>query len=217
MNFRAVQRLQRFPSWALALRLAWLIVLPAIGCLFGGCASRFPKDAAGQVLPASGERVDRLARDIAALDPAFDAAEAQAVARASMDASRQLANDYRMVRPAFVHSILVNTRLRRRGLCYHWADDLTERLGEWKHQTLRLYRVVSGMNTPREHNALVVAPVLRPMRAGLVLDGWRTGGELHWIRVGEDRKYRWVLRQDLQWLREQIEPKSGIDPSEVSH
>lgn len=182
-----------------------------------GCAHRFPVDGSGRAVKADEALVHQLTSDIQSLDRSVNPHEAREVADVAMNTAHQLANDYKVVRPAFVHNILVNTKFRSRGLCFHWADDLQDPLRQISLNSLHLYRVVSGMNTSHEHNALVITPKEFPMRRGLLLDAWRHGGSLYWVRVRQDLKYNWILRQDLPWIGIQVEPKSSIDPAAVGH
>jgi hypothetical protein len=123
-----------------------------------------------------------------------DAEEADALATTACDYSWQLAQTYRVVRPARFHNLLVNCGLRERGLCYHWADDLGARLDALKLRTLELHRVVAHPGRLlREHNALVVTAVGQPFEQGVVLDAWRDSGRLFWCAVQAD-KYPWTDR-----------------------
>ena len=88
--------------------------------------------------------------------------------------------------------MLVNAGLRPRGLCYHWANDLGERLATVPIQTLEIHYVVARRATPREHNAIVITRRGAPFTEGLVLDAWRRSGELTWVPVTSDH-YPWLL------------------------
>lgn len=193
--------------------LPWLaLLLAGWGCAGVGCSTVPRRQADGTPVRAEAARVQALVHDLRALDAQVDAHEAQAVADTALNHSLDLAEQYRAVRPAFVHNIMVNMKFRDRGLCYHWADDLLQKLQALGPRTLRLYRVVSKIATPHEHNAVVVAAQDQRMRQGLILDAWRHGGRLYWKLVVEDRKYDWQLRQDLPWLPPQIEPDGSTAP-----
>lgn len=171
-----------------------------------GCSTvpaRRDGEVPARVAPA---RVAALVSDLRCLSPDVDVHEAQALADFALNHSLDLAERYGAVRPAVLQNVLVNLKLKDRGLCYHWADDLQTKLQTVGLRTLRLYRVVSKMNTKHEHNSLVIAARDQKMSQGLILDAWRHGGRLFWSRVGEDRKYEWKLRQDLPWVGEQTEP-----------
>lgn len=191
------------PCW----KRSWLARL-LVCCVVGGvgCSTVPRRQADGTPVKAEAGRVQTLVHDLRSLDARVDVHEAQALADTALNHSLDLAEEYRAVRPAFVHNIMVNLKFRDRGLCYHWADDLLQKLQALGPRTLRFYRVVSKVATPHEHNAVVVAGQDQRMRQGLILDAWRHGGRLYWKPVVEDSKYDWQLRQDLPWLPPQIEP-----------
>lgn len=95
-----------------------------------------------------------------------------------------------MVRPALFHNFMVNLGVRKRGLCYHWAEDLVARLQTLKLATLDLHWGIARAGTLREHNSVVVTAKGQPFRQGVVLDAWRHAGRLHWADVAADR-YPW--------------------------
>jgi hypothetical protein len=128
---------------------------------------------------------------LAALAPTVLEDEAQRVADCACDYSKQLAREYRVVRPAFLHNFLVNVGLKNRGLCYHWAEDLLARLQTLNLTTLELHWGVARAGTVREHNSVVVTAQGHPFENGIVLDAWRRSGRLVWKAVSAD-KYPWV-------------------------
>src|SRR5512141_1750267 len=66
----------------------------------------------------------RLAERLRSLSPAVAPGEAALAADTAHFYSLELAKEYRVVRPAIFHNVLVNLGMRQRGLCYQWADDL---------------------------------------------------------------------------------------------
>jgi len=139
------------------------------------------------------------------MDASVDVREARRLAHEAIVYSRTLAERYRVNTHPLVHNFLVNVHLRDRGLCYQWADDLYTHLDALHLKTLTLYPV--GANIGRyftEHNALVVSPSLQAVALAdsILLDPWRHSGDLLFLPVGQDRKYRWVLRKER--LKRQI-------------
>lgn len=205
VQFGMFSRVMRLAGWC----QRWLspaMVVGLSGLLLAGCATvpaRRPGQAPVRAEPA---RVAALVADLRSLSPAVDVHEAQSLADTALNHSLDLAEQYGAVRPAVIQNVLVNLNFKERGLCYHWADDLLAKLQSVGLRTLRLYRVVSKLNTKHEHNCLVVAAQSQRMKEGFVLDAWRHGGRLYWKRVTEDRKYDWQLRHDLPWIPEQVEP-----------
>jgi hypothetical protein len=159
-------------------RRSWIAaaaLLPA----WAGCSTvATPRDSEGRATRAPESDVAALAQALRTLDASVDPHEARALSDLAFNYSLDLADSYRVVHPAVVHNILVNLDLRQRGLCFQWAEDLEARLRQSGLRTLRLYRVVARINTPREHNAIVVAALNQRMREGILLDAWRHGGRL---------------------------------------
>lgn len=154
------------------------------------------ESAALEAAPSNRAQPDVMAlRDqLAALSPKVRRAEAERVAVCAFETSRALAREYGMAGPANFHNFLVNTGLKKRGLCHHWTRDLMQRLAALKLGTLDLHWGAARAGTLREHNALVVTAKGAPFATGLVLDGWRRSGRLYLGAVASDR-YPW--REDL--------------------
>ncbi len=110
---------------------------------------------------------------IAALSPRVRADEAQPVAECAYATAAQLRRDYGVIGgPPSFHNFLVNLGIRKRGLCFQWAEDLLVQLDALKLRTL-----------------------------GIILDCWRHSGHLFWSPLVtdhypwiEDRNYATVVR-----------------------
>ena len=131
-----------------------------------------------------------LRKRLMGLSERVDQKDAARLAEAAVQKSVDLAQQYRVVRPAWLHNYLVNYQLRERGLCYDWANDLFATLHELDVTSLELHLAVARMDTPREHNALVVTAHGQPFSEGLVLDAWRRSGRL-WSGPANTDKYPW--------------------------
>lgn len=162
------------PRWCSIICISFLLLLALAGCA----------TPSGQRSPAT------LADALCQLGPEVDPTEATLLARSAYSQSSELAEEYRAVRPAFAQNILVNIGLRKRGLCYHWAEDLEKRLRALHTQTLELRWAVAHRATVNEHNALVVTAPGASFTNGIVLDAWRNSGRLCWRPVLQDR-YPW--------------------------
>jgi hypothetical protein len=81
--------------------------------------------------------------------------------------------------------------MRKRGLCFQWADDLSAKLQSLQLRTLQLHRGVARLETRREHSSVVLTPSGQPFDQGIVLDAWRHSGRLYWGGVKQDR-YPWI-------------------------
>ena len=140
------------------------------------------------------KKIEMLRQDLQSLNFEIDATEAKKLAEASISYSLILADEYRLVRPPYLHNILVRIGLKDRGLCYQWAGDLMKRLTILKLKTFSLHQGVAhrGSNF-REHNSVIVTAIGQKFNEGIVLDPWRNSGKLYWTKVKSDR-YAWEER-----------------------
>ncbi len=158
--------------------------------------------------PQDGD-ITRLAAAIRALGPEVDPNEASRAARISYEYSHQLALDYEITDPPIVHNTKVNLGLKPRGLCWHWARDMEDRLKQENFQTLDLHRAVANAENAfrLEHSTAIVSAKGDAFDQGVVLDPWRRGGRLTWVAVGEDRAYKWEPRNEV--VARALERKHG--------
>ena len=140
--------------------------------------------------PQQGDRVLALTRELTRLSPSVDPREAQRLARAADSRAVHLRREYRVGGPPQFHNFLVNSGLKQRGLCHHWARDLGARLAALKLRTLVLRWGIARPGTLREHNAVVVTARGQPFERGIVLDAWRHSGRLYFGTLAGD-KYPW--------------------------
>ncbi len=158
------------------------VLLACVGLLcLAGCAT-----------PRATETSARhLAQRLCALTNTVAADEATLLAATAHSYSLELARQYRAVRPAILHNVLVNMGLRKRGLCFQWADDLYAKLQSLRLRTLDLHRAVARLDTRREHSSVVVTARGQPFEEGIVLDAWRHSGRLYWGEVKRD-PHPWI-------------------------
>lgn len=116
--------------------------------------------------------------------------ESDLIARKTVDTLDQLRTRYRMIRPAVMHNMLVNLRVKKEGLCWHWTRDLRKGLQELGLVHYELHWVTAHEGKLREHNSLVVCPAGRPFGEGILIDGWRRAGIPYWTFPFKDR-YPW--------------------------
>jgi hypothetical protein len=142
-------------------------------------------------------RGDRIAEaelrtKLAMLSPNVRMDEAERFAHTAYVTSRQLAREYRVVFPPALNNILINTGARKRGLCYHWTEDLMRKLDGLKLETLELHWGEAFARTFSENNGVVVTAKGQPFEQGIVLDAWRYQGRLYWGPVRKDPEhYPW--------------------------
>ena len=164
-----------------------LLALVLAGCAHPRASGDAAADLRAGAPPAAARR---LQEQLLALGPTVSEAEAWRAAVCAFETSEELAREYRMVRPPHCHNLLVNLGLKKRGLCYHWAEDLLARLQVLNLETLEWHWGIARAGTPREHNCVVVTAKGQPFADGLVLDAWRRAGRLYWAPVAADR-YPW--------------------------
>jgi hypothetical protein len=138
----------------------------------------------------------RLLRDrIAGLSPTVRADEAQLVSDCAYATAEQLRRDYAVVGPPLFHNFLVNVGIRKRGLCFQWAEDLLAPLDALKLTTLYLHWAEARAGSLREHNCVVVTAKGQAFQQGIVLDCWRHSGHLFWAPLTADH-YPWKENSD---------------------
>jgi hypothetical protein len=168
-------------------RLALLSLLATLTT--AGCAYTPKADPDG---------VDDLARAIAGLGPDVDPAEARRAAGIAYSYALQLAREYGITDLPIIHNNKVHSGQRKRGLCNHWAEDMTKRLKQEGFRTLEVQRAISPPTQLRiiHHTAVITLPG-GTIYDGIVLDGWRHGGNLFWAPVREDTRYNWRPREEV--------------------
>jgi hypothetical protein len=164
-------------------RIFLLLVLFLSGCVSGNQMSRellaSGKAENHRATEAYHQKVEWLQDDLAALSQQSDQLEARQVAETAIIYSNQLADEYRLVRPAVLHNLLIRVGLKDRGLCYHWTEDLLKRL---QALDLRTYQLHWG----------------QAFEKGMVLDPWRNSGDLFWALINTDR-YPWRKLPPSEW------------------
>lgn len=137
-------------------------------------------------------RIREVRDTIMELGPNIDPKEASFVAREAVLYPMHLANQYKLVAPANSHNVLVNTGRRDRGLCYHWARDMSDHIVKGRtFNTLTLQRAVANQGRRYEHNVLTVAAKGKGIKDAFILDAWRDSGELVVLHTREDPEYDW--------------------------
>ncbi len=137
-------------------------------------------------------KIKELTQAINNLGPNIDKTEASFVAREAVLYSMHLANEYKLVSPPNSQNVLVNTGKRKKGLCYHFARDMSDHIVKGRtFNTLTLQRAVAFQNEALEHNVLTVAAKGKSIRHAIILDAWRESAELYWVKTADDPMFRW--------------------------
>lgn len=133
--------------------------------------------------------INKLRDALVALAPDVDPGEAELLSVTAHTTSRSLAREYGLVLSPIFQNFLIQIGRRQRGWCGHYARDIGERLKELKFKTLVLHWGAAFAGTMDESNCLVVTARNQPFEDGIVLDGWRRGGQLFWCKVKKDSEY----------------------------
>ncbi len=148
---------------------------------------------------ASRDDVAELSQALQSLDPSVDPAEARRAAEIAYEHSARLAKEYNVTTSPIIHNTLVNTGVKERGICVHYAEDMQARLNQENFRTLTMLRAIAE---PRnefriDHSTAVIAPKGADIYGGIVLDPWRYGGRLFWSPTTEDTRYDWEPRMKV--------------------
>ena len=158
------------------------LLLPVI--LATGCTTVKVSDA------KQNSEIAALTRELAALAPAVNPAEALRAADVAVRYPLLLAEEWSATPPAAFNNTLINCSIHPRGLCFQWADALTVKLMALQLRTLELHRGVAKLGTRREHSCVVLTAPGQNFTNGLALDAWRDCGKLNVSPVTAD-KYAW--------------------------
>lgn len=171
----------------------WLSFLIVVW-MFGGCGGHVPH-------PSSLKR-EKLAHALEGLAQDIPKGEAIRLSEDIYANTEQLAKEFEMVSPPQYHNFLVRVGLRKKGLCYQWADALYAHLKIQGYEDFDFHLI--GANIGKywtEHNALVVVAKgcdsdACILRNGIIIDGWRNAGELYFSTVQADKSYVWHHRSN---------------------
>ncbi len=161
--------------------------------VLGACAAP-PQGGPGHYEP---DQVLALRNAIQALGPDVDPEEAARAARIAYQYTRQLAEEYEIEDSPLIHNTKVNAGKKPRGLCWHWAEDIENRLDAEQFETLEMHRAIANASNPFliDHSTAIISAKGDDMFDGIVLDPWRKGGILTWNKTLEDPRYTWVPQQ----------------------
>jgi len=172
------------------MRLFWILILP----LFMGLAACGTSYGPEGPPMATQSEIAELERGILALGPEVDPEEARRAAEIVYRHTHRLALEYEITDPPLVHNTKVNMGLKPRGLCWHWAEDMENRLEAENFVTLEIHRAIANADNRFriDHSTAIVSRRGDAFDEGLVIDPWRKGGVLFWSPLLEDDDYVWV-------------------------
>ncbi len=121
-----------------------------------------------------------------------DKQESKELATLAVIDSKKLANDYDLVSPPLYHNFLVNSGQRKRGLCFHFVEDLSKEINSRGFRSFDFKWGRANANKFNEHNVIIVTKKgSKNIQNGIVLDAWRNSGDLYFNWVKDDKKYNW--------------------------
>lgn len=167
------------------------ILIVFIVCLLSGCAHQPDNKAEQQA------RIATLATALQTLSPDASEQEARNFATVAVHTAANLREQYQVNATPWIHNIEVNSGIKPRGLCFHYANDLSAKLQPLAPPHWQLYSVQANPKQLLEHNAIVITGAGKPWQSGIVLDGWRNSGVLYFGPVIED-KYPWQLKNKIK-------------------
>lgn len=138
------------------------------------------------------DKIEMLAQDLMALGKNVDKKEAYHFAKEALSYPRVLAKQYDLATPATYHNMLIHLGYRKRGLCFHWTEDMMAHLKKQNYKSFDLRWAVSDKGGEEEHNSVVAVAKGAPFESGILIDPWRNSGDLYWGKMPLDEKFKWV-------------------------
>lgn len=144
------------------------------------------------------KEIAELTRAFLNLGPGVDPEEAARAAYVTYTYVDQLVVEYEIEDGPLAHNTKVNFGIKPRGLCWHWAHDLDDRLQKERFRTLEIHRAIANYDSIRlEHSTTILGRRGDAMEDSIVLDPWRNGGDLFWEIVRKDTRYNWTPRDEV--------------------
>ena len=165
---------------------------------------------------ASKNNVEELSLALQSMDPEVDPGEARRAAEIAYSYSAQLAEQYNVTTSPIIHNTLVNSGVKERGVCVHYAEDMQARLNQENFRTLSMLRAIAEPKSDFriDHSTAVIAAKGGGIYEGIVLDPWRYGGKLYWSQTTADPRYDWEPR--LEVLRRKQERRMAKEAAAAS-
>lgn len=158
-----------------------------------GCSVKYKNEYSSEKKLLN-EQMKILSSLIVSTSSKIDENEAKTLAYEAINYSKKLANDYEIVSPALFHNSLINLGLKKKGYCYHYANDLKSYLHSKKFKSFKIIKVVSNKGKYFEHTSLMITRDDISFKNGIILDAWRNSGKLYFSKVKDDKKYKWEIR-----------------------
>ena len=125
------------------------------------------------------------------LSNTIDKNEAKDLAYQTIIYSKKLAKEYKVETPALFHNTLINMNIKKRGLCYHYANDLLKYLKTKQYKSFKFIKTIANRNEYFEHTAIAITTKNVDFKNSIVLDAWRNTGDLFFSKIKDDQRYKW--------------------------
>ena len=135
---------------------------------------------------------DSLALKLQTLDKRLDIKQAWMISQNILSTSKEIKEEFEPLPFPWFNNFLVNIGLKEKGLCWEYRDVLLLKLKP-KVAPFTLLPVVANRDRLNEHNAVVITSKDAKFQDALLLDLWRGSGEPYIIKVGDDKKYKWMI------------------------
>jgi len=130
--------------------------------------------------------------------------EAEAIAVIIVDKTRVLSYEFEMTEFPLWHNFLIKLGARKKGYCYHWAEELLKALPSQEYRFFERHWGVHNYTQVTENNAVILTRRGDRLLNGIVYDPWRGKGKAFWRRVSEDDQTWSELLTEIQILTGQM-------------
>lgn len=133
------------------------------------------------------------------LDKEIRHKEASRLANELLRYGKELNTVYKRETSPLFHNFLVNTGVKKRGLCWHFSYDMVEFANTLHVKSFDFY--IAGANIDKywsEHNSLVVTCKGCAFEKGILIDPWRDTDRVYFSPLKKDSAYTWNQRGGLQ-------------------
>lgn len=155
--------------------------------LFIGCSD--------PVTPTTQTEVNKLTTLFRTLELTITQDEALKLSQDIFWKTENLRKEFNRTSSPLWHNFLVNTGLRKKGLCYHWSDALYAYLSAKDYSSFEFHLMGSNIGEYwSEHNVLMVVGKEGMMQEGIIIDPWRDAKKLYFSKVTDDTDYVWKHR-----------------------
>ncbi len=113
-------------------------------------------------------------------------AEADILAQAIVKGIERLRKDYKIIGTPSIQNLLILAKLKKRGACKHWAEDILHIITSINRKYFMAYWGEAHPHKMTEHNVAVLVPLGSKFEDGLLIDPWRKAGKPFWILVKDD-------------------------------